>query len=54
MWRGQVNSVTLATKTHRKIGEISDRTGTQVKIQMINKYKVMMISRRLYKGGESP
>ena len=54
MWRGLVNSVTLATTTHRKMGEVSDGTGTQVKVQMINKCKVLMTSRGLYKRGESP
>ena len=54
MWRGLANSVILATTTHRKMGEISDGTGTQVKVQMINKCKVLMISRGLYKRGESP
>ena len=54
MWRGLVNSVTLTTTTHRKMGEISDGTGTQVKVQMINKCKVLMTSRGLYKKGESP
>ena len=49
-----MNSVTLTTTTHRKIGEISDGTGTQVKVQMINKCKVLMTSRGLYKKGESP
>ena len=54
MWRGQANSVTLATTTHRKIGEMFDGTGIHVKVQMINKYKVLMTSRRLYKRRESP
>ena len=54
MWRGLANSVTLATTTHRKIGEMSDRTGTQVKVQMINKCKVLMTSMGLYKRLESP
>ena len=54
MWRGLVNSVTLATTTHKKMGEMSDGTGTQVKVQMINKCKVLMTSRVLYKRGESP
>ena len=44
----------MATTTHRKMGEMSNGTGTQVKVQMINKYKVLMISRELYKRGESP
>ena len=54
MWRGLVNSVTLATATHRKMEEMSDGTGTQVKVQMINKCKVLMTSRGLYKRRESP
>ena len=54
MWRGLVNSVTLATTTHRKMGEMSDGTGTQVKVQMINRCKDLMISRGLYKRRESP
>ena len=54
MWRGLANNVTLATTTHRKMGEMSDGTGTQVKVQMINKCKVLMTSRWIYKRGESP
>ena len=54
MWRGLANSVALTTTTHRKIKEMSDGTGTQVKVQMINKCKVLMTSRGLYKRGESP
>ena len=42
MWRRQVNSVILASATHRKIRWMSDGTGTQVKVQMINKYKVLI------------
>ena len=54
IWRGLVNNVTLATTTHRKMGEMSDGTGTQVKVQMTNKCKVLMTSRVLYKRRESP
>ena len=54
MWRGLANSVILATATHRKMGEMFDETGTQVKVQMINKCKVLMTSKELYKRGESP
>ena len=32
MWRGLVNNVALAITTHRKMGEMSDGTGTQVKV----------------------
>ena len=44
----------MVTTTHRKVGEMSDRTGTQVKVQMINKCKALMTLRRLYKRRESP
>ena len=54
MWRGQANSATLATATHRKAGEMSDGTGTQVKVQMINKCKALITLRRLYKRKASP
>ena len=49
MWRGQANRVTLATATHRKVGWMSNGTGTQVKVQMINKCKTLITLRRLYK-----
>ena len=54
MWRGPMNSVVLATTTHRKMRGMSDGTDTQVGVQMINKCKVLMTSRRFYKKGESP
>ena len=54
MWRRQANSVTLASVTHRKIRWISDGTGTQVKVQMVNKCKVLIQLRRLYKRRRSP
>ena len=54
MWRGLANNVALAITTHRKMGEMSDGTGTQVKVQMINKCKALMTSKGLYKRGESP
>ena len=49
-----MNSAALVTTTHRKIGGMSDGTCTQVSVQMINKCKALMTSRRLYKKGESP
>ena len=51
MWRGLVNSVALATTTHRKMEGMSNGAGTQVKVQMINKCKALMTSRGLYKKG---
>ena len=53
MWRGLANSVTLAIITHRKMGEVSNGTVTQVKVQMFNKCKALMTFMRIYKGGES-
>ena len=46
-----MNSAALATTTHRKIKGVSDGTNTQVGVQIINKCKAMMASRRLYKEG---
>ena len=54
MWRRQANSVTLASATHWRIKKMSDGTGTQVKVQMTNKCKVFINSRRLYKRRRSP
>ena len=53
IWRGPVNSATLVTTTHRKMRGMSDGTDTQVRVQMINKCKALMTSRRLYKKGKS-
>ena len=44
----------MATTTHRKMGKMSDGTGTQVKVQMINKCKALITSRGQYKRRESP
>ena len=49
-----MNNTALATTTHRKMGGMSDGTDTQVSVQMINKCKALMTSRKLYKKGESP
>ena len=46
-----MNSAALAITTHRKMEGVSDGTSTQVGIQIINKCKAMMASRRLYKKG---
>ena len=46
-----MNSAALATTTHRKMEGVSDGIITQVKVQIINKYRAMMASRRLYKEG---
>ena len=49
MWRGQENSIILASATHRKGRRMSYGTGTQVEAQMINKCRAIIIGRMLYK-----
>ena len=49
-----MNSVILASATHRKIRWMSDGIGTQVKVQMINKCKALINLRMLYKRRKSP
>ena len=44
----------MASATHRKIRWMSDGTDTQVKVQMVNKCKVLINLRRLYKRRKSP
>ena len=44
----------MASATHRKIRKMSDGTGTQVKVQMVNKCKVLINLRRLHKRRGSP
>ena len=45
MWRRPLNSVALATITHRKPKKVSDRTDTQIKAQMINKCRIKMVQK---------
>ena len=40
MWRKPLNSAVLVTVTHKKPNGVSDRTATQVRAQMINKYMI--------------
>ena len=54
MWRRPLNSATLANATHREVGKVADGTSTQVRVQMINRWKVKMIQKMLYKMGDSP
>ena len=53
MWRRHLNSEVLTTTTHKKSGEVSDGTGTQVISQTIDKCRVRMIQRELYNVKES-
>ena len=46
-----MNNAALATTTHRKVEGVSDGTSTQVRVQIINKYRAIMASRKLYKEG---
>ena len=48
MRRKHLNSEVLATTTHRKLGEVSDGTSTQVISQTIDKCRVKMIPMELY------
>ena len=48
MWRRHLNNEILVTTTHRKPGEVSDGTGTQVISQTIDKCRVKMIQKELY------
>ena len=54
MWRRHLNSATLANTTHRKLEKVADGTSTQVRVQMINRWRVKMIQKGLYKVGDSP
>ena len=54
MWRRPLNCATLAITTHKKSKKVSDGTSTQVKAQMINKYRMKMIQRELYNIRDPP
>ena len=53
MWRRPLNSAALATITHRKPESVSDGIGTQVRSQMINKYRIKMVQMELYNVRDS-
>ena len=53
MWRIPLNSVTLTTATHKELERVSDGTSTQVEFQMINKWRVKIIQRMVYKVKDS-
>ena len=48
MWRRHLNNENLAITIHKKLGEVSDGTGTQVISQTVNKCRLKMIQRKLY------
>ena len=43
----------MANATHRELGKVADRTNTQVRVQMINRWRVKMTQKRLYKVRDS-
>ena len=53
MWGRRLNNATLTTATHRELGKVVDGISTQVRVQMINKWRVKMIQKRLYKVEDS-
>ena len=53
MWKRPLNNVTLPTVTHRELERVSNGTSTQVEFQMINKWRVKIIQRRIYKVKDS-
>ena len=48
MWKRPLNSVVLATTTHRKSESVSNETNTQVVAQMINKCRIKIDQKELY------
>ena len=53
MWRKHLNSVTLINATHRGPGKVADETSTRVRVHMINRCRVKMSQKGLYKLGDS-
>ena len=54
MWRRPLNSIALATTTHRKPNRVSNGTDTQVRVQMINKCRIKMVQKELYNVRDPP
>ena len=54
MWRRPLNSIVLATTTHRKPNRVSNGTDTQVRVQMINKCRIKMVQKELYNVRDPP
>ena len=54
MWRRPLNSIALATTTHRKPGRVSNGISTQVKAQMIDKGRIKMIQKKIYNVKDPP
>ena len=53
MWRRPLNSVTLAIATHRAPGKVADGISTQIRAQIIDKWRVKMTPKKIYKVEDS-
>ena len=53
MWKRPLNSATLAIATCRELEKVADGTSTQVGVQMINKWRVKMIQKKICKVEDS-
>ena len=53
MWRRPLNSATLATATHRASGKVADGISTQIRAQIIDKWRVKMTPKKIYKVEDS-
>ena len=54
MWRRPLNSIVLATTTHRMPKRVSDGTDTRVGAQMINKCRIKIVQKELYNVRNPP
>ena len=54
MWRRLLNSVTLATTTHRRSERVSVGTSTRVMTQIINKCRIKIVQSDLYNVWDPP
>ena len=54
MWRRRLNSATLTNATHKELGKVADGISTQIRVQMINRWRVKMVQKGLYKVEDSP
>ena len=48
-----MNSATLATATHKELEKVTDGISTQVGAQIINKWRVKMTQKKIYKVEDS-
>ena len=54
MWKRRLNNTILANATHKELGKVADGTSIQVRVQMINRWRVKMIQKGLYRVGDYP